>query len=313
MAQNGIQVGGAFGGTDGTIHDNTITDIGRIATTSSPGGATGILAFAAASTLDISGNHITGRGPISSDPNFANAAIAVINTEHGSVTGNTISSYDLALVDGGTFTTPMSHAGNTYTNNTANISFEPASAAAFMFIGTDGVDQIFGGDGADTLSGLRGNDLLDGGAGNDTFKYTIGDGVDTIDGGAGNNTLAVSGTSGDDTIHVVVNGGGVITSIEGMSPTNVQIYTVDGLAQAGAGDTLDYTGTIGALAVNLATGSAPGFTSIAGIENVTGGSNGDTSSPATAPITGSTAAPAPTRWPAAPATTPTSSTIPATW
>ena len=170
MAQNGIQVGGAFGGTDGTIHDNTITDIGRIATTSSPGGATGILAFAAASTLDISGNHITGRGPISSDPNFANAAIAVINTEHGSVTGNTISSYDLALVDGGTFTTPISHAGNTYTNNTANISFEPASAAAFTFIGTDGVDQIFGGDGADTLSGLRGNDLLDGGAGNDTFK-----------------------------------------------------------------------------------------------------------------------------------------------
>jgi Ca2+-binding RTX toxin-like protein len=120
-----------------------------------------------------------------------------------------------------------------------------------------------------------GNDLLDGGAGNDTFKYTIGDGVDTIDGGAGNNTLAASGTSGDDTIHVVVNGSGTITSIEGMSPTNVQIYTVDGLAQAGAGDTLDYTGTIGALAVNLATGSAPGFASIAGIENVTGGSNGD--------------------------------------
>lgn len=113
MAQNGIQVGGAFGGTDGTIHDNTITDIGRIATTSSPGGATGILAFAAASTIDISGNHITGRGPISSDPNFANAAIAVFNTEHGNVTGNTISSYDVALVDGGTFTTPMSHAGNT--------------------------------------------------------------------------------------------------------------------------------------------------------------------------------------------------------
>ena len=179
-------------------------------------------------------------------------------------------------MDGGTFTTPISHAGNTYTNNTANISFEPASATSFTFIGTDGVDQIFGGDGADTLSGLRGNDLLDGGAGNDTFKYTIGDGVDTIDGGAGNNTLAVSGTSGDDTIHVVVNGGGVITSIESMSPTNVQIYTVDGLAQAGAGDTLDYTGTLGALAVNLATGSAPGFASIAGIENVTGGSNGDT-------------------------------------
>ena len=276
MAQNGIQVGGAFGGTDGTIHDNTITDIGRIATTSSPGGATGILAFAAASTIDISGNHITGRGPISSDPNFANAAIAVFNTEHGNVTGNTISSYDVALVDGGTFTTPMSHAGNTYTSNTVNISFEPASASSsFVFIGSDGFDQIFGLDGADTITGLRGNDLLDGGAGNDTFKYTIGDGVDTIDGGAGNNTLAASGTSGDDTIHVVVNGSGTITSIEGMSPTNVQIYTVDGLAQAGAGDTLDYTGTIGALAVNLATGSAPGFASIAGIENVTGGSNSD--------------------------------------
>ena len=36
-------------------------------------------------------------------------------------------------------------------------------------------------------------------------------------------------------------------------------------------------------------------------------------SPATAATTRSTAGPAPTRWPAAPATTPTSSTMPATW
>ena len=42
---------------------------------------------------------------------------------------------------------------------------------------------------------------------------------------------------------------------------------------AGGGiDTLDYTGTTSAVTVNLGTPSAPGFTSVAEIENVTGGS-----------------------------------------
>ena len=76
--------------------------------------------------------------------------------------------------------------------------------------------------GNNTLTGGLGNDTINGGAGNDLIQYTVGDGVDTINGGADTDTLAVSGTAGNDTIHVAVNGSGVITSIEGMSPTNVE-------------------------------------------------------------------------------------------
>ena len=61
-----------------------------------------------------------------------------------------------------------------------------------------------------------------------------------------------------------------------MTPTNVENYTLDGLANGTAGDTLSYASTAGSVLVNLATGSATGFTSIAGIENVTGGSVVDT-------------------------------------
>ena len=168
--------------------------------------------------------------------------------------------------------------------------YDPHMAVGYadgVDIGTDvliGFQNVVGGAGNDTIigdvndniiTGGLGDDTLNGGAGDDTFRYTIGDGVDIIDGGTGTNTLAVSGTSGDDTIHVNVSAG-VITKIEGMTPTSVQIYTVDGLANGTAGDTLDYTGTTEAVTVNLATPSATGFASIAGIENVTGGSGDDT-------------------------------------
>ena len=73
----------------------------------------------------------------------------------------------------------------------------------------------------------------------------------------------MSGTAGNDTIHAVVNGSGVISSIEGMSPTVVELFKVD----AGSGtDTLDYSGTTSAVTVNLAAGTATGFASAAGFE-----------------------------------------------
>ena len=86
----------------------------------------------------------------------------------------------------------------------------------------------------------------------------------------------MSGTTGDDTIDVTVNGLGAITVIEGMTPTTVESYTVDGLANGAAGDTLSYAGSSSGVTVNLSLGSATGFTSIAGIENVIGGSFDDT-------------------------------------
>jgi trimeric autotransporter adhesin len=187
-------------------------------------------------------------------------------------------------------------AGDTldYTGTASAVIVNLATNSATGFTSATGIENVTGGSGNDTLSGdsnanaltggggddtLKGgggNDTIDGGAGNDTIQYAVGDGVDTIDGGADTDTLAVSGTAGSDTVDVVVNGSGVITSIEGMSPTNVENYTLDGLGNTAAGDTLDYTGTASAVIVNLGTNSATGFTSVTGIENVTGGSAGDT-------------------------------------
>ena len=98
--------------------------------------------------------------------------------------------------------------------------------------GGAGNDTIIGDGNANVLNGGAGNDNLSGGAGNDTFNYTIGDGVDTIDGGADSDTLAISGTAGDDTIHVVTSGS-TITSIEGMTPTNVESYIAQRSRQRG--------------------------------------------------------------------------------
>ena len=108
--------------------------------------------------------------------------------------------------------------------------------------GGAGNDTIIGDGNDNVLTGGGGNDNLSGGTGNDTFNYTIGDGVDTIDGGADSDTLAISGTAGDDTIHVVTSGS-TITSIEGMTPTNVESYSLNGLGNGANGDTLDYTTT----------------------------------------------------------------------
>ena len=118
--------------------------------------------------------------------------------------------------------------------------------------GGAGNDTIIGDDNANVLNGGLGNDTITANGGDDTIDYTVGAGIDVIDGGAGTDTLAMSGTTGDDTIHVTTSGG-VITSIEGMSPTSVKTYTVDGLANGVAGDTLDYTGTTETVTVNLAT------------------------------------------------------------
>ena len=145
-------------------------------------------------------------------------------------------------------------------------------ALGTVFSGTPAVDNVTGTDGVDLFLTRGGNDVIHAGGGNDAILYTIGDGVDTIDGGTGTDTLFVSGTAGHDTIHAVVNGSGVISSIEGMSPTGVELFKVD----AGSGtDTLDYTGTTSAVTVNLAAGTATGFASAAGFENVTGGTGND--------------------------------------
>jgi Ca2+-binding RTX toxin-like protein/ABC-type uncharacterized transport system ATPase subunit len=136
-----------------------------------------------------------------------------------------------------------------------------------------GSDRLDSGGGVDTLVGGLGNDTLIGGAGNDRFNYVVGDGADATDGGADDDTLAITGTASDDTINVVVTGetvsglaGGTVAGIEHV------MLSLGG----GSDDTLDYTGTVEAVTVDLSTSSASGFDIIGGVENVIGGSGGDT-------------------------------------
>jgi Ca2+-binding RTX toxin-like protein len=149
--------------------------------------------------------------------------------------------------------------------------------------GDGGADTLSGGDGNDILTGGAGNDTVNGDAGNDTIKHTIGDGAGTVDGGADNDTFAINGAAGavNDNLAVTYSGT-LLTSFEGNTLTSIESVTADLGGNLAGGDTLTYTAP-GGVTVNLATGTASGFTSIANIENVTGGSGIDT-------LTGSSAA-----------------------
>jgi Ca2+-binding RTX toxin-like protein len=83
-------------------------------------------------------------------------------------------------------------------------------------------------------------------------------------------TLAITGAVANDALAVTFNGT-VITNFAGGTVVGVESVTAD----LGAGtDTLTYTAP-GGVTVNLALGTASGFTSIANIENVTGGAGAD--------------------------------------
>ena len=138
--------------------------------------------------------------------------------------------------------------------------------------GGNGTDTLNGGIGADTLNGGNGNDIVNGGAGNDTILFTIGEEIDTVDGGGDTDTLVITGTAAADTLRVVFNGT-ALTQFQGGAISNVESVTADLL---GINDTLNYGITAADVTVNLATGTASGFTSITNIENVTGGSGADT-------------------------------------
>jgi Ca2+-binding RTX toxin-like protein len=142
-----------------------------------------------------------------------------------------------------------------------------------------GNDTVSGGLGNDTLNGEGGNDLLNGGAGNDLFRYAIGNGADTVDGGEGLDTLAITGGAGNETLNVFFTGT-ALNNVANGPITNVEQVTAD---LDGGTDTLSYVGTTAGttaadVTVNLTTGSASGFTSIAGVDNVTGGGRVTTSS-----------------------------------
>jgi len=209
-AQNGIQVGSLFGavgdgdfsGTHATIDHNTITDIGN----SGPAGsASGIIVFSGdASSVSITNNTLTGWAAPQAN---GNSGITFVDSNGGTVTGNTISGFDAGLnaLDqfGGTLHTPVSHSGNIYNNNVINVALEPnpAGTTGLTFSGSEGHDELTGNAGNDTLSGLGGNDTIVGGSGIDTAAYTATINTSGItDDGAGHFVVATGGSEGTDTL-----------------------------------------------------------------------------------------------------------------
>jgi Ca2+-binding RTX toxin-like protein len=129
----------------------------------------------------------------------------------------------------------------------------------------DLADLLLGGAGNDTLTGGTGNDTVRGGAGDDTINYTVDShGVDSVDGGADTDTLVLTSGSGDQFLNVTFNGTS-ITVFEGGTLANVESVTAN---LGSGGDVLVYESTTAGVTVNLALGTASGFSSIAEIESV---------------------------------------------
>ena len=185
--------------------------------------------------------------------------------------------------------------------------------SANSITGNDGSNVVFGGLGNDSINGGAGADTIYYVVGEGDMRWTAGnpaggafpadaqppgpppppepfpgDGIDTIDGGGrSRHAEKFSGTpqyfddwgkgyGGDNYLNVVVVDG-AIASIAGGTVANVESVVLD----LGEGeywpdvDALDYAGTTEAVTVNLGTGTGTGFTSIAGVENVLGGSGND--------------------------------------
>ena len=159
-------------------------------------------------------------------------------------------------------------------NTAANLLDGGAGAGNDTLLGGSGNDTLLGGDGNDQLVGGVGNDSINGGAGDDTIVYNFGDGTDVlVDGSSGNDTLSILGTAANNTLSVTWNGS-AITALTGIQAV-AGIESVMADLQGGT-DTLSYAGATAGVTVDLSGHHASGFASIAGIENVTGGSGADT-------------------------------------
>jgi Ca2+-binding RTX toxin-like protein len=139
--------------------------------------------------------------------------------------------------------------------------------------GGAGSDAVLGGDGADVINASDGNDSLQGQNGNDTFNWTSTDGRDTFNGGADTDTVNLTGAAVPDVADTNWNGS-VITGLMNNALVSIETVNLDLGAGGAGGDWLRYNSTVG-VTVNLGAGTATGFASIAGVENLIGGTGGD--------------------------------------
>ena len=144
-----------------------------------------------------------------------------------------------------------------------------------LLLGGAGADTLNGGDGNDTLTGGAGNDRVNGGNDNDVINYTFGDGADTIDGGAGSDTLNITGTARNETLTVAFNGTSITSFNDGNSTSSVTGVEIVNANLLGSADTLSFGASAAGVTVDLSTGFASGFGTLANVLNVTGGNGND--------------------------------------
>jgi Ca2+-binding RTX toxin-like protein len=137
--------------------------------------------------------------------------------------------------------------------------------------GGAGSDTVLGGDGDDTIFASVGNDSLQGLAGNDTFHWSATDGRDTFNGGADTDTVNLTGAAVAEVADTNWNGS-TITGLLNSALINIENVHLD---MGAGGDWLRYNTTFG-VSVDLGAGTATGYASIANVENLIGGTGGDT-------------------------------------
>jgi Ca2+-binding RTX toxin-like protein len=164
-------------------------------------------------------------------------------------------------------------SGNdTLTGDTLNNRLDGLGGADTLDGGA-GSDAVLGGDGNDIISASAGNDSLQGQNGDDTFNWTSTDGRDTFNGGADTDTVNLTGSGVADVADTNWNGS-VITGLLNNALVDIETVNLDLGAGGTGGDWLRYNSTVG-IAVDLGAGTATGFASIAGVENLIGGTGGD--------------------------------------
>ncbi len=189
-------------------------------------------------------------------------------------------SYEMALAGvTARLLTPASNtgdaAGDTYASieNLRGSGFNDilgGDAGANALFGEAGGDALSGDAGDDTLTGGLGADIVNGGAGADTILYAFGDGSDAVDGGTDTDTLSIAGNTNNSILNAAFNGA-ALSGVFGGSIANVEIVNAD----MGAGtDWLVYTASAG-VSADLGAGTASGFASLIGVENVVGGTGND--------------------------------------